>query len=450
MAEVWHADTFNIDAAVKQTHTRAFVPKSTDFASPDIVSSDGMQYSLKYDGSAYRSVVDQAKSYWKRYNADMARNRKNNIPDISFENYLHDRHLNIDEIDKFASIYNGQGRIVPREQLEDAIEIVKRKIAKEQGNRPELVAGYEETLRNLQDRLQSADGTESIPLSNKEAEELARLAKDGTLDVSKLGLTTEQLVKVQYIMQQALKAGLTSTVISMVLKLSPELYKTIDKLIKDGSVDKEQFKKLGFDAITGAGQGFVYGSISAALTTTCLSGILGSGLKQVDPSIIGTMTVVVMNTIVNAYKLSTKKMSSTEFANTLTKDLFVTSFSLAMGGVIQGITPVLPVLGYLLGSFIGSLGGSLLYDTGYQAFMSLCIDTGFTCFGLVSQDYKLPKELLEKIGIITFNAQIFQSNKLEYRSFKVKQFQYKKFEYATIGITPLKRGIIGINKIGYV
>lgn len=59
----------------------------------------------------------------------------------------------------------------------------------------------------------------------------------------------------------------------------------------------------------------------------------------------------------------------------------------------------------------------------------------FTMFGLVEQDYTLPKEIIEQMGIETF----------EYES-----FQYDTFEPDTLDITFLRRGVIGILKVGYV
>ena len=56
-------------------------------------------------------------------------------------------------------------------------------------------------------------------------------------------LTTEELIKYDYIVQQAFKAGLTAATISVVLKVAPEIIKAIDYLIKNGEINAVQFKK---------------------------------------------------------------------------------------------------------------------------------------------------------------------------------------------------------------
>lgn len=448
MAETWHADTFNIEAAVKGSDNTAQVLQSTDFGSVDVAAA-GNDYSLKYYQTGKESAFEQAKTYWQRYNEDMAKRRRSGSDELSFADYLKERNIKESDINKYDSIYNGQFRLIPEDQLDAAKEALKRKIEKESMTRPELVAGYQETLDHIEDRIKVSDGTQSIPLSKEDSERIAQLAKEENFDPKDFGISTETLIGFDEIMQQSVQAGLTAAVISCILKVAPEIYKAIDMLIKDGEVSKEQFEKIGFAALTGGAQGFVRGSVSAALTISCKSGLLGVSLKNVDPTVIGSLTVIVMNTISNSYKLATKKITKAEFAHDVAKDIFVSSCALVLGGVAQGLTPELPVIGYMLGSFIGSLGGALFYDTGYSAFMSLCCDTGFTCFGLVEQDYKIPKEILERSGIKTFDFSVYAPNKYEYKKFEVSRFNVSRFEYETIKMDFLKREVIGIGKIAY-
>ena len=450
IAEVWHKNTYNIKATVRNTKYRATMPKSTDFASPDIEVSDGQKYSSKYYATAQQSVMEQAKSYWRRFNEDMAKRRAKGLPEINFEEWLKKRGLSSDEIDKFCSIYTGQGRIIPTEQLKAALELLKKKIAKEQMNRPELVAGYEETLKKLQDKIQTADGTASIPLSKEDAEKLAQMAKDGNVDLSQFGITTENLVDFVSIMKDSMKAGVTAAIITTVLKLAPEIYKSIDYLIKNGKIEREHFEAMGFSALSGGAQGFLNGTIAAALTSACKAGLLGAGLKSVDPSIIGTIVVITSNTIIDSYRLAAHKITKGEFINNLAKSIFVATCSIALGLAIQTLTPELPVLGFMIGSFIGSLGATFLYDQGHKILMSICRDTGFTCFGLVEQDYSVPKEVLEDLGIKIFNFAEFMPIPFEYKRFEFKRFEPKKFKYEKLNITILSRDIIAVDKIGYV
>ena len=308
-------------------------------------------------------------------------------------------------------------------------------IKSESARRPEQVYRYEETLALLRDRLSNNEGVESIPLSKKEAETLATLAKQGKISAEELGLTTENLVKYDHIMQQAFKAGISAATISIVLKIAPEIIKAIDYLIKNGYVDKEQFKKIGFAAITGGAEGFVRGSVSAALMTCCKAGLLGETLKGVEPAIIAAITVITINVVKNAYKVAIGKKTRAELTGELVRDMYISACSLIGGGIGQASIDV-PVLGYMIGSLIGSIVGSITYSIGYKTAISFCVDSGFTMFGLVEQNYELPKEIIEEIGIETFDYETFEFNSFEPKS--------------SLSFTFLRRGVIGINRVGYI
>lgn len=45
---------------------------------------------------------------------------------------------------------------------------------------------------------------------------------------------------------------------------------------------------------------------------------------------------------------------------------------------------------------------AVVYNIGKKKLISLCVEAGFTCFGLVEQDYELPEEILRR-GIIGVN-----------------------------------------------
>ena len=123
----------------------------------------------------------------------------------------------------------------------------------------------------------------------------------GNIDLSQFGITTENLVDFVSIMKDSMKAGVTAAIITAVLKLAPEIYKSIDYLIKNGKIEKEHFGAMGFAALSGGAQGFLNGTIAAALTSACKAGLLGASLKSVDPSIIGTIVVITSNTIIDSY-----------------------------------------------------------------------------------------------------------------------------------------------------
>ena len=225
---------------------------------------------------------------------------------------------------------------------------------------------------------------------------------------------------------------------------------SIQYLIENGELDEKKFQDIGFAALTGASEGFIRGSVSAAITTACKAGLWGEAMKSVNPSVVGVITVITMDTMKNAFAVAAGKKTTRELADELVKEMFVSASSLLAGGLVQGIMVEMPVLGFMLGSFIGSVIGSFAYSTGYSASLSFCVDTGFTMFGLVDQDYTLPEETLVQIGIDVFNYDKFEYSKFEYDQFQIDKFELDKFQPAVLDIVFLRRGVIGVRQVGYV
>ena len=457
VAEYWHSGTFNINAAVRGSTNRAESLKSNGLGSIDIQLNSGEKYGSKYDSTAAKSLHEQAKTFYERYKEYAGKCVRDGREAPSYDEYiranrdsLKENGLDPDLIDPDTPLYVGQFRLVSSDQYELIKKQLLQKIEKERIVRPEQAKRYQDTLNMLRDCIQDEDGVESIKLTKEQAEKLADIAKSGGFDPIECGLTTGNLVKCQYIMEQAFKAGTTAAVISLVLKTAPEIYHTICYLIENGEVDVHQFKKIGFAALSGSAEGFVRGSIAAAIATTCKAGLIGEAMKSVNPSIIGAVTVIAMNTAQNAFEVANGHMDRKALTDELVRDMFVSSCSLAAGGIVQSVFLELPVVGFMLGSFIGSMFGGLVYSAGYQTALSFCVDTGFTMFGLVKQDYTLPENVLREMGIDVFEYEKFLYPKFEYQKFEYPKFSFDRFNVNKIEITFLRRGVIGIREIGYV
>lgn len=444
VAEFWHAGTFNINAAINSSKNRVQVDRSHDFGSADITGVNfDAKFGLKYYKDGMSSAFQQSKSILNRFNEYKARGGNDNL-----EKYLEERRLSA-ETDLNSPVYAGQYRVIPSDQLKEATIFLERKIQEESSKRTDQVHRYEETLKLLSDKVKDNKGNESIALSEQEARELARLAKEGGVNSEDLNFTTEELIKYKHILKQSYKAGLTAATISMVLRVAPEVLNAIAYLIKNGEIEEGQFKKIGFAAITGAGEGFVRGTVSATITASCKAGLCGSAMKSIDPSIVGAVTVLVMNSMKNSYQVTTGNMSRAEMVNELIKEMFVTTCALSMGAASQSLIEI-PVLGYMIGSFVGSIAGSVIYSSIYNPVLSFCVDSGFTLFGLVDQDYELPEEVLKEIGIEIFEYEKFEYEPFEYEKFEYEKFEYEQFEYEKLHTIFLRRGVIGVNCIGYM
>lgn len=444
VAEFWHAGTFNINAVVKGSNHRVEVERSHELGSVDIRGKNfESKFGLKYYKNGAESAKQQAKSIFEKF-----QEYKSNGGKESLENYLQKRGYSADKV-LSDPLYAGQYRVIPSDQFKAATEWLERRIKEESVKRPEEVRRYQETLDMLRSKVSDNKGNESIELTETEARKLAQLSKEGDVTAEELNLTTEELIRFKDILRQSCKAGMSAAVITMVLKTSPEILKAIHYLIENGEIDEEQFKVLGFKALTSSSEGFIRGTVSAAITGSCKAGLCGSALKSLDPSVIGATTVLVMNSMKNSYKVAIGEMSRTQMVNELIKEMFVSTCALSMGAAGQSFIQI-PLLGYMMGSFVGSLAGSIFYDAAYSPVISFCVDSGFTMFGLVEQNYELPEEVLKEIGIEVFEYEKFDYSSVETETFQFATFTPERVEEKRIDMVFLRRGVIGINCIGFI
>ena len=171
-------------------------------------------------------------------------------------------------------------------------------------------------------------------------------------------------------------------------------------------------------------------------------------MKSIDPSVVGAVTVLVMNTMKNSYKVVKGDMTRTEMANELVKEMFVSTCALSLGAVGQSFIEI-PVLGFMIGSFVGSLAGSVIYSAAYTPVMSFCVETGFTMFGLVDQNYELPDDVLKEIGVEVFEYDRFEIERFDASTFEFAKMDVDRLEPVQLEMTFLRRGVIGINSVGY-
>ena len=453
IAEYFHADTFNIDAALKDSASRAKIEKSNAHASVDVSTNFGKDYSMKYYRNADESAKQQAKNVIQAYH-DYLRNPRTTKAPMTFEEYIKKYGYSDDMNDLLLSVYRNQYRVIPSDQLKEAQKKLRDWIATESKkttpNREAVLRNYEETLEKLRDRIEDGKGVASTPLTKEESEVIAALAKEGLFKAEDFGFSLEDLITKEYIMQQALKAGYTSAVITLVFQLAPEIYKAIDYLIKTGEIDVEQLKNIGKKGLSAGAESFIKGSISSSLTIACEAGKLGASFKNLQPQTIGAVTLIALDSVKYSIFVAAGKMSAQEMGSQLTKEVIISSASIVGGNIAQSLLPQLPVLGYMLGSFVGSVVATVTLNIGEKYLISFCIDTGFTCFGLVTQDYTLPQEVLDEMGINTIPLKRTEVKRSEIKRVEIARTEVKRIQLETIDIRILERGLIGVNKIGYV
>ena len=444
VSEFWISGTFNVNAIINGSKFRTIVDRSHEFASADITSNWGEKFGLKYLRNARASANAQSISYFQRYLEYKAVSGR---AGLTFEDYLQEKNIDPNSVFEFDPIYNGQVRIIPSDQLQEAISYLKIKIAKEAQNRPEQVARLQETLNRLESKIKAPDGTESIELSREESEAIAQLAKEGEFDAREWGISTEELVKIEHILKQGVKAGLSAAIISFVLKTAPEIYNCLEQLIKEGEIDEDKFQQLGFAALSGSSEGFVRGFVSASLTTACESGVWGEALKTVNPNVIAGLTVIMMKMMKDSFFVIKGTMSRYEMTANLSRNIFVTSFALGLGSLTQVLLPMIPAA-YLLGNFVGSFVGSFAYNAVDNVVMSFCIESGWTLFGVVEQDYRLPDEIVTELGFDLYELDKYIVEEYDFDKFPFDEFDVNKYNGEFVRV--LRRGVIGVHQIGYI
>lgn len=424
MAEEWHAGTYNIDAISNQSEYYAKVLHENTSGSVDV--------QVRHDVGTHRFEVD--KNYSLKYSNEASASENMQAA-----------------LSPSSSIakYDGQDRLIPGEQVENAKEWADKRIASNATRRPHVAAAHLQTKEHLVGKV-SYGGNESKELSVEESKQIAREAKDGSFDPSKHGIEKSKLLdeyQTDYF-SKAMQAGLTAAMITAITQIVPELYKSIDYLIKNGQIDLNQVAKSSGKIITSSGESFLRGSVAYGIKAAIDNGLFGEAAQNISPGVIGALVTITLGTLKNSIYVAAGKMTPREMGMKFI-DTAVVSTGFIVGGAIgQAIAPELPVVAYAIGSLIGC-SVSVVYNIGKKKLISFCIDTGFTCFGLVEQNYELPESVLKQLGIDTISV---GRNKVEQTEIsRTNVFDsVDKHQYETIDMTMLKRGLIGVNKIGYI
>lgn len=438
------AGTFNVEAILNGSSYRANVDRSHGYASPDITTNWGEDYGLKafYNGEA--SAKAQAMSQFQRF---CKYKNTSGRKDLTFETFLAEKGLDPEKVLATDPIYSGQTRLIPDDQLEEAIGFLKKQIANKSITNPDEVQRYQETLDKLTSKIVAPDGTESATATTQDLRDIAQKAKKGEYVASEDGFSAEQLIEIEHVLRQGIKSGITAATITLILKVAPEIYTILDRLISEGEIDESQLKSLGFAALGGSTEGFVRGFVSATIVVSCESGMLGDALKSVSPQAVGAMTVVVMNTLKDAFLMAKGSLSKQDFSYNLQRNLFVTACGLGAGALLGAMTGGL-AFAYLLGNFVGSMVGSFAFVSYENAILSYCVSSGSTFFGIVDQNYRLPDEVLRELGVSLFEYEQYFPDEYEYSRYTPSQYKINTYDANMIRV--LRRGVISVRQVGYI
>lgn len=339
IAEVWHGGTFNINAAQKSSVDHAEVPRSTDLGSSDIVLDSGKKYQLKYYKTAKKSAEAQAMS------------NRQAVNNPSTKKGAAER-IKSGEVSEDAPLYKGQDRVIPSDQLEDAKKELYKKIAKESEKCSEEAERYQDTYDHIADKVENNEGVSSTPLTEKRSKDIAKDAKTGEVTPENVDLTNNDIIKIQYVMKNAMKAGLQSAAIAaginMILSLSVKLVKE-EKFFWDYEAD--DWKDVLFDI----GIGGIAGGISASILN-----IVGSYSASAVPGVSALlMATFGIASLVPDYLDG--KLTTDEFIVEVEMICFDVALILLTGVMGQTIIPV-PALGAVIGSVAGMIATVIIQE----------------------------------------------------------------------------------------
>ncbi len=380
-AEIWHTDTFNLEAALNGSEYKAIRPDSNAKASADITVT-GNNYSQDYSGKYYKDATSsasaQAKTYLEDYREYVAHAQRHGETPMSEKEYLAQYDKSLDSL--YDSLYAGQGKLIPTDQLDDAKAYLSKRKAKmsasESLERQKFSPELQETLDSLGDRISSPDGTQSKPLTEAEAKQLVELTRDGDLDLADFGITPAQLVTPTYILKQAINSGSQAAIISIAFEIGPDVYTILVDAAKDGKIDEAKLKEVGIEGVLAGTEGFVEGSVSSAIVIACQSGKFGAAYTNIAPETVGTLSVLTIDAIRFGYQLSTGQITEAEYADIMAEDIIIAIASQASGALLQALFPFLP-FAYVAGSMAGAMLASAGYTAGKEIILEMRGENGF-------------------------------------------------------------------------
>ena len=407
LAEEWHARTFNINAIENYSENRAYTLNSNEKNSVDVATNFGTDYSLKYRSTADRSVSEQS-----RYS------RKTGMSD-----------------------YHSMERLIPSDQLEDGRRIAERRVLSNSQTRPGLSAAYAETAGHLTDRISDSQGSESIPLSLKTSEKIAKESKTGAFDAENYGISRPEELRFSFV-RDGLKAGFTAAGFRILLRTVPELFKAADYLIKNRELDLQALKKSGKAILSAGGEGFLQGSAAYLFTCAIQQGWLGTAAQTIDPALIGAMTAVLVSTVKSTLLLYRRKISFSEAKNTWVNTVFSCGCFLGAGALTAKLNWQIPGFSFFSGSLLGC-ALMAVYSWGREKFISFVERSGFLFFGPVDESSQIP---VGSVELFDFDAEPWTEPAADTGNASANMI--REAEYETIRLTIAAPGLLRVSLCG--
>lgn len=373
-AERWAAETFNIDALARGSSNRAEVVGSNELGSVDVATNYGENASLKYYQDATGSAQAQAQSIVDAYRQYCNKTKQ----PMSFEEYLNKHgYDNTSQDALLASVYEGQTRIIPTDQLAEARDYLTGRINKLSAIDGDVASArtkaYQETLVNLKDRLQAPDGTQSTPITYEQLQAIAELSQKGEFKPEDFGIKLSQVITPKYVLKQAMGTGLEVGAIRAILTTAPDIVSIIVESVKEGKIDEQALEKTGIEGVVAMSEGFVEGAISRVVITMSEQGLLGNSLKAVDGNVIGAFVFLTLEAMFTGYSLVKGDITTEEYGILMADKTLITLLAVPTTEIVLSLLPA-TLAAMKLFTIIGCLAGGMIAATGYMVAKEIVLE----------------------------------------------------------------------------
>ena len=330
-AETWHAESFNLDAILKDKDVRAF---TDNFANTPLARND-MTHDIVVMKGDERLVGAQAK-YYKDADATQKAFR-------STKDGVH----RYEDSDLFLG---------PSDQIEGVKQSAHRDVLKNQKTRPEVSKAAERVEEKTANQI-DVDGVQSKRLSKREAEHVGKGSNTG----KELHENMQNGYLNKATVQQSLRAAGSAAVITSVIAGSINTFQHI-KQVKDGQITTEKAARLILQntAIAAGDSALKAGVASASVSIAARSmpGLFAGTIfkRSFANGGIAGAAICAVDVVQCVVLFAAGRMTPNELETRTGKNLFQTGAGVA--GASVGAT--LGALGGPAGALIGSLIGGLI------------------------------------------------------------------------------------------
>lgn len=319
-AEIWHAETFNLDTVLRRmTHLVAEAPNSHLKKSADILITDHGETVREYSAKYYRHANESI-------NAQKG--------------------------------YGPQDRLIPADQMDEAHRYLDRQIRKDYATGRDNRIGNATELEQIRDKVTDRvhyDGAQSEPLTRHEAEAKLKAARRGE------AMDVQPQIDAATMVEESLRSGAVAAGVTISVHLAPRLYHALMQRHRTGEWPAEALRSVfhGMGGVTA--EASVRAAFATSITMSAKAGLLGQAARHLDPSLIGTLTFLAVEGAKDFARYAQGRLTGERYANrTMLKAVTATAgvYGAAIG---QAVIPI-PIVGAMMGAMVGSLAA----QQGYQ------------------------------------------------------------------------------------